>query len=456
MSLIKKFGYAASQLFTLTGSDYTGYYNIKNGTGYAGKYTQEIELGNYNNTQNIVIRSDKFFDRLPTQNFSLTYNLSDFTFQPSEFVNSNSIDNKLKKAYSNFLDSYRACFMASSNLPYSLTGVLKTSATKVGTVFTWASGNDGVAIQPMSAYCNLITENSKIAYSVNQYSTNNTIIIANSASLMVYKNYQPNSTFTIVFSSEYIETNTADYGSLTFGYISNISLYENYLYVCDSGNSSIYAYDITSVLQEDKALGFKFNLIDNINRTQGGFISPTLVCGGEEKVFVYDSASFTVLFYDTNFNLFNSYKNKTLFRNSIPVHLAYYKIYDQVYVLTADYKLIILDSQANATVIKLSTYGIQPNEVARKLVFSNVSSNIVYLLTNYNIYKKFVSNIVDNIGNYSFVSSITGTGWNSSSGNLLYDMDILLDNSNVDNMLLFGFQQFVNYGEQTVFNTLIK
>jgi hypothetical protein len=112
MSNIKKFGYANTQLFSITGGQYTGYYNIINENAYVGKYSQEIKLDNYSNAQNIIIRSDKFFDRLPTQNFTLTYGLSDFIFQPNEFINTNSIDNKLKKAYANFLDSYRACFMA--------------------------------------------------------------------------------------------------------------------------------------------------------------------------------------------------------------------------------------------------------------------------------------------------------------------------------------------------------
>lgn len=44
-----------------------------------------------------------FFDRLPTQNFTLTYGLSDFIFQPNEFINTNSIDNKLKKSLRKFL-----------------------------------------------------------------------------------------------------------------------------------------------------------------------------------------------------------------------------------------------------------------------------------------------------------------------------------------------------------------
>jgi len=460
MSNIKKFGYANTQLFSITGGQYTGYYNIINENAYVGKYSQEIKLDNYSNAQNIIIRSDKFFDRLPTQNFTLTYSLSDFIFQPNEFINANSIDNKLKKAYTNFLDSYRACFMASSNLPYSFTGVAKVSATNAGTKFAWATSSTGTVIQPLSVYNPAITSTSKIVYATNIYSENDTLIVANSATIMAYKVYQPDSTFTLTFSSEYIETNTPAYGSLTFGNITNLSRTDNKLYVCDQGNNTIYAYDITSVLQEDKALGYKFNLTDSMNAIQGGFANAELVSSSSNTVYVYDSYTYTVFFYDTNFNLKNSYKNKTLFVNSTPSCLSYYKIYDQLFVLTKDYKLVILDVNANAKIIDISTYGIQPNESAKKLVFSNTDSNVMYMLTDINIYKKFISNLVDSIGNYSFVSNITGTNMsniiNYNKGIALYDMDILNADTDVDNILLFGFDQFINYNELTVFNTLIK
>lgn len=193
--------------------------------------------------------------------------------------------------------------MASSNLPYSFTGVAKISATNTGTRFAWASASTGTVIQPLSVYNPAITSTSKIVYATNIYSENDTLIVANSATIMAYKVYQPDSTFTLTFSSEYIETNTPAYGSLTFGNITNLSRTDNKLYVCDQGNNTIYAYDITSILQEDKALGYKFNLTDSMNAIQGGFANATLVSSSSNTVYVYDSYTYTIFFYDTNFNL---------------------------------------------------------------------------------------------------------------------------------------------------------
>lgn len=455
MSNIKKIGYSTSNLFTLTGSNYEGFYNVKNNIAYAGKYTQQVELDNVSNIQNIVTVSDFFFNRLPNQDFTLTYSLSDFVFQPGEFINSNSFDVKIEKAYINYLDTYRACFMASSDLPYSLTSVGMVSATNKGLQLRWVQSNSNTTpITPLSTFNSQIKPVSKIAYIYSEYSPYNTLILANTGSLMVYK-VQNYSTFALTFSSYYIETNTPQYGSLTFGKITDISHTNNNLYVCDSGNATVYAYDMTSVLDDDRALGYKFNLNGSVNSKQGRFINPYLVSSSENNVFIYDNFLNIVFFYDTNFNLVNTYKNAYLFAEDPVVSMSYYKLYDQLLVLTAGFKLVILDKNANATIIQLSTDGISGNEVAKKIIFSNSNSDVLYLLSNKNLYKKFYSNIVDNIGSYSFVSGITGSNA-TTKGSVLYDIDILDNNQNVDDIMLYGFNQFINYNEQTVFNSLLK
>jgi hypothetical protein len=454
MNSVKKFAYTTGDLFFLSG-DYVGFYNIKDGIGYAGKYSQNIELINILKVQNIIARSNQFYNRLPTQNFTLTYTLSDFVFQPNEFINGNALDNKLNKLYINFLDSYRACFMASSNLPYDLTQMAKVSATNLGTNFAWTSSSNGTAVLALSTINSAFTRDSKIVYATNIYSDNDTLILANSASLFAYKIYEPDSTFTFNFSSSYIETTTPDYGALTFDNITSVSLFENKFYVCDNGNKTVYYYDIISVLQEDRALGNKFNLVDSIDTIQGGFESPQLVCAGQDFVYIYDNFLKTIFFYDINFNLINSYKNADLFSSSIPSSMSFYRVYNELYVITEDFKLIILDNQANARIIQLSTKGIQPDEYAKKIIFSNTNSDILYLLSNKNLYKKFVSNIIDNIGLYSFTQYVTGNNTNLF-GDLLYDIDILQTNVNVDNILLYGFNQLINYNEVTIFNSIIK
>ena len=457
MNPIKKFAWANTGIFTLTGNSYVGFYNVVDNVAYAGIYTQDVKLTNVDKIYTNLVLSDLFFNRLPTQNFTLTYSLTDFIFEPNEFINSNSIDNKLNKLYVNYLDTYRACFMASSNLPYNNTNVARAEPIFNGFTLINSQVNNFTYPTPLSAINPAITRDSLIAYIPNQYSNNNTFIFANSGSLIVY-NVDTFSTFTLVFSSSYIETNTPEYGSLTFGNITSVSNNGTNFYVCDNGNKAIYTYDITAVLQQDRALGYKFNLSNSTNETQGQLVNPVLIGSSASTIFVYDATLCTIFFYDLNYNLINSYKNQILFSNSVPVCLAYYQLYDQLYVLTEDFKLVILDNEANSTIIQLDTSGLVTNEMARKLVFSSTNSDIVYLLSNFNLYKKFVSNIIYNIGAYSFVNNITGNNIDVYTTNLLYDISIINPprSDPADYIAMYAFDQIVFYAEQLTYNSIIK
>jgi len=457
MNPIKKFAWANTGVFTLTGNPYVGFYNVVDNVAYAGIYTQDVKLTNVDKIYTNLVLSDLFFNRLPTQNFTLTYSLTDFIFEPNEFINSNSIDNKLNKLYVNYLDTYRACFMASSNLPYNNTNVARAEPIFNGFTLINSQVNNFTYPTPLSAINPAITRDSLIAYIPNQYSNNNTFIFANSGSLIVY-NVDTFSTFTLVFSSSYIETNTPEYGSLTFGNITSVSNNGTNFYVCDNGNKAIYTYDITAVLQQDRALGYKFNLSNSTNETQGQLVNPVLIGSSASTIFVYDATLCTIFFYDLNYNLINSYKNQILFSNSVPVCLAYYQLYDQLYVLTEDFKLVILDNEANSTIIQLDTSGLVTNEMARKLVFSSTNSDIVYLLSNFNLYKKFVSNIIYNIGAYSFVNNITGNNIDVYTTNLLYDISIINPPKSdpADYIAMYAFDQIVFYAEQLTYNSIIK
>jgi hypothetical protein len=468
MSSIKKFAWADTGLFTLTGSPYVGFYNVYNNTAYAGISGQQVKLTNVDKIFTTLSVSDLFLNRLPGENFTLTYTLSDFIFQPNEFINSNSIDNKLNKLYVNYLETYKSCFMASSKLPLSGTIMSGVAPKVVGSdpnvwyFYSYYYPYNGPYGAPNPPYplSNLnadITYDSKIVYLSDPYSNDNTLLFVNLSSIIVYT-VNKDTTFTFSFSSSFIETNTPQYGSLTFNKITSVSNYGNNLYICDNGNKSIYSYDIASVLQQDRALGYKFNLTNSTNNTQGQLSNPVLVGSSADTIFVYDATLLTIFFYDLNYNLIYSYKNEAFFTNSVPVSLTYYQVYNQLYVLTEDFNVVILDVLGNVKFIQLNTSGLVTNELARKLIFSTTNSDIVYLLTNFNLYKKFVSNIIGNIGAYSFTNNITGGSINIFTTPFLYDVSIISPprNNPSDYIMLYGYDQLLFYVEQLTYNSIIK
>ena len=462
MTDIKKFTYTTGGLFTLSG-DYIGYYNVVDNVAYASKYEQVDLLEANKSIQTAVALSDKFYNRIPTENITLSYTLSDFLFQPNEYVNTNSINLKIEKSFNNFIDIYKSCFSASSKLPYNYTGLARVSATNTSLAIPiWQYSSSNTYTSAFSAYNPEITRNSKISFIPNQYATNehnHTLVIANLSSVMVFNVNRPLSTFNPVFSSYRVETNNiAGYSELKFKNIVSVANSSNYFYICDSGNNAVYAYDITGVLTEDRALGKKFDLVNTVYQKQGGFTTPALIAASDNTIYVYDTSGI-IYFYDKNFNRVNSYKNNVVFSATPPVSLTYYKLQNQLFVLTSDFKIIVLDSLANSAIYSLNTTGFISDEVPIKLIFSNTDSDVFYLLTNKTLYKKFISNIYGNIGNFSFVDNITGSivgpkGLDPFS--YLYDIVSYDSLQNYDNILVYGYDQLLSYNEKTLFDTILK
>lgn len=483
---ITKYDFTDGSLFTLSGTNYVGYFNVVSGAAYAGKYTQVIALTNQNNVRNSVTISSKFFNRLVTQNFTLSHPLSDFIFQSGEFVNKNAINVKIDKAFDNFMDVYRACFMASSNLPNNFINFAALSSTSSGLSINWGTSATSLAVSSsaLSALYPQIQSSSLINYIPCKYSLNKTLVVTNSASLYVFVINPTASTFTFVFSSAYISTNNAlDYNQLTFGNITSTAKNNTDLYLCDKGNKIIYAYDITDVLAEDRALGRQFNLRNSINQQQALFVSPKLIEASDDVVFVYDDSTNVIYFYDKDFNHINSYANSVYFQAHPPVDLTYYKPLNQLFVLTSDFNIAVINMDATSTLIAMLTAFTLPNEQAKKLVFSNTNSDVFYLMTNLSLYKKFVSNPEPSIGNFTFTYTYDNsqvpvqwdtysTNWSAaninwdygpkssnftaSSANNVYDIDTFESNLSGDNLLLYAFNAFINYNETTTFNSILK
>ena len=111
-------------------------------------------------------------------------------------------------------------------------------------------------------------------------------------------------------------------------------------------------------------------------------------------------------------------------------------------------------------ITKFNLTGFAQQETPLKIVFSNSNSDILYFLTNYGIYKKYVSNLKNNIGNFTFTSVTTGASGSYAIGYRLfsyfYDIDTYDSLDSSDNILVYGYDQFINYSEKTLFNTILK
>ena len=78
-----KVGYTGGGDFSLTGSDYIGYYNVLDGRAFAGRFGKELPLNSYDNINTkIILSKDLYFDRVVSDVISLPYSLDELYFQP--------------------------------------------------------------------------------------------------------------------------------------------------------------------------------------------------------------------------------------------------------------------------------------------------------------------------------------------------------------------------------------
>jgi hypothetical protein len=135
--------------------------------------------------------------------------------------------------------------------------------------------------------------------------------------------------------------------------------------------------------------------------------TPTLCEYGNDFVYVYSLGDKSILKFTDNLNFVSKFGSERLFEENNVVGLTYNKLKNQLYILTDTFDVTILDAQT-MTIVDTFTFRKNPFEVQipflgffekpRKIAFSENNSNVMYLQTDKNIYKYFISTQNDLIG----------------------------------------------------------
>ncbi len=90
------FKYTEGSAFTIDGEDYIGYYTVAGNQGYPGRVidSDTTPLTAVDNVRGNFLTERGFFNRGTTTGLELTNNIEQLKFQPSEFINQNSINTK--------------------------------------------------------------------------------------------------------------------------------------------------------------------------------------------------------------------------------------------------------------------------------------------------------------------------------------------------------------------------
>jgi hypothetical protein len=178
----------------------------------------------------------------------------------------------------------------------------------------------------------------------------------------------------------------------------------NQMFVLDKGSNYLLKYDASGFLTDDNI----YKNIPIYEKSIGGygstrdkteFNSPESFTIYNNEIFVLDSGNKTIKRYDYNLNWLSTYRLFIDFLSSYPIHINSDHI-GQFYVLTTDKKLFVYNN--NFSQKNIISLNLVAGEVLKCTFFSKTNNNIFYIVTSKNIYKRFISKPNVNIGKFLF------------------------------------------------------
>jgi hypothetical protein len=424
-----KFNYTEGGEFTINNTPYVGYFNVDDrGNAYSGKYQtiQSIELNSINEYSADYHKTDIFKDRYAFDAIALPYSLDEILIQPNEIVSFDVLNKKMEYLHYNLIYLYSQMFMGSTDIP--LDNDIDTFCNYIGSsAFDWeirTKNNRIFGFKPfsenphLSAYKEFdnikrfvpITFNDKSGVSI--LAISNTHLMALTSRIGTDGNlYDP--AFTIY--RNVIDNNTEE----TCKNLEDITFDGRYAYISDSkinGGGQVFKYDVSSYYTNDKVFENKVYLIDPIGGLGGidsknKFNGCSILGSKPDELWVYDSGNNIIKVYNSNFIWKKNIKIPSIRKYSI-LDIRYRKLNNHMYVLYRDeydlkpenydlndVKFGFFEYDENYTLIKTVVFDdvlINDTETRldvqfNRMALSEQDSNVFYVITNNNAFKKFFS-----------------------------------------------------------------
>ena len=404
--------YAKPGLFyTLTG-DYTGYVEVLSGVPYIDSTTNKLLLSSTFETSlatSTFFKNRTIFDAVDT----LPYTERDVLFQANDFLTERLFKDKLTKLHDNNTFIYSRLFIANNDLPYNNEIVYGFVDDRNSTAIALSTGYSGSipfrqnTSENIKALGNIVNfEALKKEENQDEY-----VIFAITSSQFISITGN-NSNINIIEVSEYYES---EENVLPFSSLGGIAIGGNYVFITDTGSSTIVKYDIAGYLNGDSALGNKRNLIeilggDGPDKLKTKFRQPKEITSNGKLVVVHDSGNTVLKVFDTKFNYHSRITTIPLKKQPL-ASIQFNPHYNLLYALTYDQSntklnLYIYDlTAANrrpVMVDKVLDLGVtlKPGEVVQNIEFSKNSSEYYYICTNKNSYKLYITLPNTIIGRY--------------------------------------------------------
>ena len=354
-------------------------------------------------------------DRYLGDALTLPYTYNEVKIKPNELCIADNVNACLFKLHYNFLYLNAQTKIASNTFPDDYRGYIASSVASTSSDVVWyQSAAPSTSAEVVSA-----TNGTVLSGLVDGAFTDHLVdalssvgIVANSKTLFALELDKTEQSTRISLNTKTVEDATA----LTFTNIRSLAINsQNRLFVCDDVN--IYKFDIDALLTNNPAINnvgrFLIKAIGSTSTNihdKDKFNTPVSIrVGKDDKVYVLDQGDKGYKVFDKDLNWILTAVKKIDFAKDTVVDLNVDKITEHVYILTKTG--IIFEYDENNVLVKEHKL-IDPlvtNEEYKRLVFSRKDSNVLYIITNKNVLKKFKTKLEKSIGAFRLSDkSITG------------------------------------------------
>lgn len=372
-------------------------------------------------------------DRYLGDTLTIPYKFDSIKIKSNELCVSDNINASFYKLYYNFLYLNAQTKVASNNIPQQYIGFIALAGND-GRIPTWYSSTTASS----QLQVDLASKHTALSGVVDGVFTKSlgtdtgyVGFVANSTEIIALSSTVSDSHVNIPLSATNIEDATA----LTFNDIKSLVFdSEKRLFVLDGVN--IYKFDVDAVLTQNPA-------IRNVGRflltTIGGtgtniyekdtFGNPiSLRIGKHDKLYILDKKFKGFKIYDNNLNWISTAAKKVDFQstNGTVVDLAVDTVTEYCYVLTDTGTVFEYDNNDKLVDTHTLDDRLMTDEAFKKMTFSKVDTDVLYVITNRNIFKKFKTKLSKSIGAFRLSDNeyIQNSAWSRESFTFINTLNI--------------------------------
>jgi len=448
----KRFSYTTGNAFTLTGGDFTGYFNVLSGIPYAG-FTQITPLCGKINFLADMFLGSYLLDRDLSEVLNLPNALNDVIFYPNEYVTADNINAKLDKLNNNNIFLYTRGFIFDSDTPSRVTGTIALTSEDANLAY-YSNFNELSTFDFNSIFASNPFSLDKVVdietlVDINEdkfiiFAPTSTELIAISGSIL-------QGTCGIALSTRYVTEKENDI--LQYGKITSITSNGTNLFVSDSVNNAIYKYSMEGYIVIDPGLAKNRLFIESVgtNESKFGVNQPKFLTSSDSSFIVYNEGSKFFVEYDNAINV--KHTSKLISSREKVLCIGYNRFYNLLTIIhqRGNSKTISFFKDFQFVDSQPLVFELGSNEIPLKILFSKNDSNIFYIITTGFIYKKFLSKPDKTIG----VFDDKRMEINNTSGNFT-GATIVQSISNVDLMFVGKQDRVMIIEEENSTNTILR